>query len=380
MMGYGKRKGKSTAVHDPLWAKALVLRQGRVAWALCIAEICYLDARIVADIRCQASQRTGLVPEAILVAAIHTHSGPSALDAGNWDRPFAGIVTETIVQAWENLRPAQLSSGSGFLYGYSINRRWFDRPVDPGVGVLRVADTDGNLLGLVANFGCHAVVLGYYNLAISADYVGCTTSAVEELLGGTCILSGGGAGDVNPLTGTVRQQLVEGHPFVTMTGATYYGQGADAIAIEDRGGGTFAEAQAMGRALAREIVRVSRGVKIIEPEGIPWSAQAWVNHREVGSKLIETQALGIGDFCLVSQPGEIFSETALAIKARLRRLGYRCPWAVSYANDWQSYLVPETAYLEGGYEVGRALASGHSPKLQDRLWAGIRPLIPETRS
>lgn len=381
MMGYGRREhgtriGDSEGVHDPLWARALVLRQGEAAWALCELDLVGVDAKTVADIRQRVSQRTGLAPEAVLIAAIHTHSGPNVQDAGNWNRPFAAMVADVIVQAWENLQPACIASGAGFLYGQSINRRWFDRPIDPGVGVLRVDDAGGKLLGLAANFGLHAVVLGGDNLLISADYVGYTRDAVEQEFDGTCIFTNGGAADVNPLTETVRRQMAEGRYFTTMTGAHYYGEGPDAIFIEERAGGTFAEAEVIGQALAQEIVRVARGLTTTLPDSALWSAQAWVNHLDGGEELIETQALGVGDFALVAQPGEVFVETALAVKAELRKLGYRYPWAVSYANDWQSYLAPEVAYAEGGYEVGRAESRGHSHQLQDRLWASISCLLP----
>ena len=79
---------------------------------------------------------------------------------------------------------------------------------------------------------------------------------------------------------------------------------------------------------------------------------------------------------MVTQPGEVFVESALAAKAGLRRLGYRYPWLVSYANDWRYYLAPEAAFPEGGYEVNWALKQKHSPQLQQRFWAAIEPLIP----
>jgi hypothetical protein len=381
LLGYGTREhgtriGNAQAVHDPLWARAMAVRQGDAAWALCALDLVGVDAQTVAQVRGQVAQRTGLKPEAILISTIHTHSGPRAQEAANWNRPFSTLVADAIVEAWEGRRPAQAACGAGVLYGHSINRRWLDRPVDPGVGVLRVDTVTGELLGVVVNFGLHAVVLGGDNLLISADYVGYARDQVEKVMGGTCLFTNGGGADVNPLTQTVRRQLAEGRPFVTMTEAHYYGEGPDPIYIEERKGGTFAEAEDLGRAVGQEVTRVALGLRTAPPDGTPWSAQAWVNRLDQGEDLIETQAMGVGNWALVSQPGEVFVETALAIKARLREFGYPYPWLVSYANDWQGYLVPEAAYREGGYEVERARTKGQSPKLQERLWAGISPLLP----
>ena len=382
LLGYGTREhgtrtGHSQGVHDPLWARAMVVEQGPAAWALCAIDLVGVDAQTVTDIRGRVAQRTGLAPASVLVAAIHTHSGPRAQEAANWDRPFAALVAEAIIEAWERREPATIGYGAGVLYGHSINRRWLDRPVDPGIGVLRVDAVGGGHLGVVANFGLHAVVLGGDNLEISADYVGYARDRVESELGGICVFTNGGGADVNPLTDTVRRQMAEGRPFVTMTDAHYYGDGPDAIYIEERKGGTFAEAEHLGVAVGEEILRVARGLRPAPPERAPWSAQARVNRLEKGRELIETQALGVDRWALVSEPGEVFVETALAVKARLRRMGYRYPWLVSYANDWQGYLVPEAAYLEGGYEVENAKKRGTSPKIQERLWAGISPRLPQ---
>jgi hypothetical protein len=377
MMGYSDREGVSEGVHDPLYAQVVVLQQDDHTWALCVLDLIAINAETVADIRRRVSERTELASEAIMISAIHTHSGPTILDAGNWNRPFAAIVADAIVEAWETRRPARVGIGAGFLYGYTLNRRWFERPIDPGVGVVRIDDLVGDCMGVVANFGLHAVVLGYDNFLISADYVGYTRQVVEDALGGTCVFSNGGAANVNPITATVRQQLAERRAFTTMTGAYYYGKRRDAIELADRAGGTFEEAEEIGIAVGEEIVYVAQGIETADPVVPPWSAQAWINHLEDDEEeeLIETQALGIGDFALVGQPGEVFVETALDIKERLRLRGYRFPWVVSYANDWQTYLSPESARMEGGYEAERASSAGHTPQIQTRLWQGISEAI-----
>jgi neutral ceramidase len=382
MMGYSARESVSEGVHDPLYAKVVVLHAGNRAWAFCVLDLVAINAEMVADIRQRVSKRSDLRPEAIMISAIHTHSGPSVLDAGNWNRPFAAIVADGIVEAWESQIPAQIGTGAGFLYGYTLNRRWFERPIDPGVGVLRVDDMEGNLLGIVANFGLHAVVMGYDNLLMSADYVGYLRTLVENKLGGTCVFSNGGAANVNPITATVRQQLAERRSFTTMTGAYYYGKKDNAIELADRKGGKFEEAKEIGEAVGEEIVYVAEGVETAELTLPPWSAQSWVNHLEKDDEeeLIETQALGVGDFVFVGQPGEVFVETALEIKERLRLQGYRFPWVISYANDWQAYLSPESARKEGGYEAQRASDAGHSPQVQQRLWKGISQAIEEAQS
>lgn len=148
----------------------------------------------------------------------------------------------------------RIASGFSLLYGYSINRRWIDRPVDPAVAVIRIDDASGRPLGLVANYACHAVVMGPDNLHISADWPGHACARLEAELGNdaTCIFLQGGAGNINPLVEGVRRQLRTAPAVVSIGNiSAYYGAAGDPARynIGDRTGGTFAEAPSWARPL-----------------------------------------------------------------------------------------------------------------------------------
>src|SRR5690606_6758602 len=122
-------------------------------WALLSVDFCYVKMETVREIRAAVQERLGIPPTNVFVATTHTHSGPHDRDPDNWARPLAEIMAGAVEAACEGLQPARLGSGYGMLYGYSINRRWIDRPVDPAVAVLRIDDAAGQPLGLVSNFG-----------------------------------------------------------------------------------------------------------------------------------------------------------------------------------------------------------------------------------
>ncbi len=377
LYGYGARKDNSTGVHDPLYARTMLLKTGQAAWSLTVLDLVGINAATVNEIRRIAAAATGLQPQAIMVSCIHTHAGPSVGDTGNWDRPPAEIIAEGIIAAWKNLQPARLGVSAGFLYGYHVNRRWMERPVDPSVNVVRFDDLQGKPIGVAANFGLHPVVLGYDNFRISADYVGVARRVVEADLGCPCVFANGAAGDVNPITKNVRKQLAERKPFVTMTGAHYFGGGKETVELADRIGGTFEEVEEVGQAVGDQIVYVARAIQTQAPPNAPWSFDANVKHMDEGDETIETFAMGIGDFILVGEPGEMYVETGLDLKAKVRKYGYRFPWVVSYANDWQSYLSPEAAFPEGGYEVRMSQMAKHSPQLRARFWEALSLGIPQ---
>ncbi len=351
MYGYGARKDNSRGIHDPLYARTMMLKSGEAAWSLTVLDLVAIDAKTVNEVRRIAAEATGLKPQTIMVSCIHTHSGPSVGDPGNWDRTPAEIIAAGVIAAWKNLQPAKLGTSAGFLYGYHVNRRWMERPVDPSVNVVRFDDLQGKPIGVAANFGLHPVVMGYDNFLISADYVGVARRVTEQALGCPCVFANGAAADVNPITKNVRRQLAEKKPFVTMTGALYFGRGKETVELADRIGGTFEEVEEIGQAVGDQIVTVASAIQTQLPPNAPWCFDAYVNHLEESEELIETFAMGIGDFILVGEPGEMYVETGLDLKAKVRLSGYRFPWVVSYANDWQAYLSPEAAFPEGGYEV-----------------------------
>jgi hypothetical protein len=336
------------------------------------------------------------------MATTHTHAGPHDQDAENWSRPLPEMIADVVERAHQTRQEARIGSAYGLLYGYSINRRWLDRPVDPGIALLRIDDLEGNPLGMVTIFGCHAVVLGSDNLQISGDWPGYAIAKLESTWGQgtTCLFFQGGAGDINPLVEGVRRRLRSGHTVMAIGQvAPYYGDVSDPQTwnIGNRGGGTFDEVAELGDAFVEEVSYLADHTATATPTGPIWSEQITVNaaadpgEHPVRPKTplltekpnlpseddIPTEIMlwGIGDTVLVGQPGEVFSETAVNLRVRLRAMGYRVPALVSYANGWWAYLPEPGAFGEGGYEPGWAVTLGISKQFQPRVWAAIEPVL-----
>ena len=405
LVGYFDRLDGSKAAHDELIARALVLDNGEQTVAICGVELLWLWAKIVTDIRENVAQRCALKPEHILIACTHTHGGPAPHNEADWDTPLVDLIADAIVAAYESRQPARIGFGFGQLIGYNINRRWLNRPADPSVGVIRVDKPDGSPLAIVGNYACHAVVMGYDNYLLTGDWPGYSSRLLEAELGdgSLAIFTQGGAGDVNPLTETVRQRLAAGHPVGTIGELTsYYGEyrrdDPTTWNIEDRGGGTFLECETLARAYNTEVMRVWKAIqteasvplwveKIIvdnaagpdEPpsEGLPPEYKNYVPEMKDGSIPMEIMLLGIGPAVLVTQPGEVFSETAVALRKAGQQIGYSFPWLVSYANGSFAYLPPANAFDEGGYEVKWALRYGLSRHMQDRIADAVMPILKQ---
>ena len=396
LAGYSNRSGPSTDVHDDLHSRALVVAGGDTIWALSANDICFLTQSTVAQIREKVAERTSIPASNVFICTAHTHSGPYDSHPEDWDRPIADLVADAIEKAYENRVPARIGAGRGRLDGWTINRRFIDRPTDPGLAVLKVEDLEGKVLGLVVNWNCHAVVLGYDNLLISADFPGVASVELEERLGkgAVALYVNGGTGDVNPLTSGVHAKLTGQYTVSTMVeGTHYYGtpETQPRFDIGDRGGGTFGETKELGQAVAEEAWKIAGTIQTGDASRPPWMRSAWVQiHRSdappiedalvryVGpewNKKVEVAALGVGDIALVGQPGEIFAESVLAIKHRLWEMGVGVPMVSGYANGFFTYLPPTDAFPEGGYEVRLAQRLSTREDVQQVMWQAIAPTI-----
>lgn len=209
MAGYIRRAAPARAVADRLFTKALYLTDGQCAVALIVLDILLVDSRLLALVREQVSQRTGLPGHQVLVAATHTHSGPSGLGVlsfgSDHDRELlrrtVALIAESVALAMENAFPAVLKSGATIVEGFGQCRLDPTRSISERLHMLRIEDENGTLRGILANFACHPTVLNYDNVSFSADWVGAACRVARAGLGDDVVvlLSNGAAGDVHPL-------------------------------------------------------------------------------------------------------------------------------------------------------------------------------------
>jgi neutral ceramidase len=202
----------STGLHDSLWAKALILQQGKEKFAFVFCDLIGLNPTVSAAARSQASAFTGIPVRNIIISAAHSHTGPlfygfqhayfhkraMALADNKRHDPYEkidysqfliGRIVQAIVKANGGLHPVRLSAGIGQQQGLSFNRRYYMKngpvlfnpgplnpaiagpagPVDPAVGMLMLCAAGSQKYeGGVTVFAMHADCIG--GTAISADY------------------------------------------------------------------------------------------------------------------------------------------------------------------------------------------------------------------
>jgi len=140
--GFPMYRGSSTGITDPLYARALVLRQGETRGAILVCDLIGIPRDIGRIARERAAKQTGIPFQNITVTATHTHTGPSVKSeiTGYAERESAGKhtgddstgyitflingMTEAIVVADSRAEAVEMTSGRSYLPGISFNRRF----------------------------------------------------------------------------------------------------------------------------------------------------------------------------------------------------------------------------------------------------------------
>ena len=355
LAGYAARTEPALGTHDPLTARALVVGDT----ALVVADVIGIHRLTSAHIR----QRCGLPPDNVVVAATHTHAAPVSMPGrlgAPADPAFLVALEDACVAAIRaaaaNAVPCRLSAGMGADPDVARNRRHADGPLDRSLPVLQATDETGRVIAVLVSYACHPVVLGADNRLMSADFPWALRDEIERAHpGAIAIFANGCAGDVN-----------DGHA----ASASFT---ADALPNRD-----FAHAERLGRRIAKAALaaplhpvtaapaarNAQLSLTLDRPEGdllaraAEWQAELdagvlpprslllpyWVQWARdnaaipPGTCQARATVLDWGDVVIAALPGEVFSETGLAVRSAC---GPRTAFVLAYADDTAGYLPPQ---------------------------------------
>ena len=397
LSGWEIRTKASEAVEDELYAKVLAFSDGRSDVVLISTDLIGVTADIVRRVREKVEKETGAPGGNVMISASHTHFGPvirvykkssnpDLVDQGGPDPRYIDSLVDklsaAVKEARSNMQAARVGTGKGAAPKLLFNRRTKRPdgkvtmtfvlppaeegltfgPVDPEVGVLRVEDNSGRLIGSLINFACHPVVGGGHGTGweswfyhISADYPGYATGVVEAVEGGVCLFTLGTAGDMVPSERGVRPRFE--------IGRSLGGEALRALQFVETSD------QADIRVIRREIK-----LPLKRQQDKDSLAELDPAKSEITS---EIQGIRIGGAILVGLPGEVLVELGLDLK---KRAGWEGLFLISLANDAIGYICHEAAFEEGGYEPerGSVLAPGAGEMMVEAALQVISELRNET--
>lgn len=339
MAGYAARKKPSEGVIQDIFAKALVLedKTGRRV-AIVTLDLIGVLTTLRDSVEKQVGEKFKLPPEALLLSASHTHSGPEyreragrESEAATYHKFLEDTLVRLIGEAIKGLAPANLSYGHARA-GFAMNRRRNyqlpkedvnankapnpDGPVDHDVPVLCVADPGGQTRAVLFGYACHNTTLGLYQFC--GDYAGFAQQYVQEDRPGVTALYIAGCGaDQNPYPrSTVELARQHGRSLATGVGAAL-----------------FANPRPLSGTLgcALEKIRLKKS-----PE------------RELEYPV---QVIRIGtDVTLITLASEVVVDYSLRLKRQLAKPP-AIVWVGGYCNGYFGYIPSDRVLKEGGYEA-----------------------------
>lgn len=208
LAGFGQRTEPATTVHDPVQGKALYLEEGGERMLLIAADLLSIPAQVATPVAGAIAAATGMEPRQIMLCASHTHSAPTPGYAGDGaigvERYQAHLVDRLAalgIAAAAAAVPARLRAGIGSADIFFNRRAVSAERTDPRVPVVVAETPQGAPLAVLFGAACHPTVMGWDNMAISADFTGMAQAAVERALpGATALFMNLAQGNIIPIT------------------------------------------------------------------------------------------------------------------------------------------------------------------------------------
>ncbi len=385
MCGFAARKGPSEAIHDELFARALVLDNGETQVAIVGADVISFAPDLVNRIRELAERAVGISGSHILLNGSHSHSGPTVMAfrcMGERDAAYEDVLCRKVVgaikMAAECVLPASLLHGRARVQIAHNRREMRDGrivlghhpqgPEAPWVDVLRVDTADGGPMAVAFVTAAHPVNLNA--LSISAEFPGYAAQFVRDNLAMPLFLQGC-CGDINcsPKDGTFEGSELLGTRLgaATVTAALHAERlESDVLAVNNRVVALplmLPDVDEAERALADAVASLERARQdqnttpyqlCQQYEGLVGWAKDYVQAartRGNSTASFAIQTIRIGNLAVVGYPGEMFVDYQLFLED-----ASPCDKtiALAYTNGCIGYVPTADAYAVGGYEVEQA--------------------------
>ena len=398
-------------VRDPLMANAVAMRRGDEAVVIVSVDICFMPTQFVSEIQRLFERRTGISGDRLLIHATHSHAAPAAV-AYYWAEPDPAFMEKlrddiltAAASAVDRMEPAEAFSGAHQIDCLNWNRRSMfadgtsamhgsaDRPDfigtegfrDPNVSVLFFRNPSRKILGVVPNFGTHPNCVDnecYY----SADLVGEVRRLLKVMLDSHTVVVylTGAAGNTTPV---MREPGRKEQPWMGETGLLRAG-----MRLAGEIGSIIAEAV---EPIADPILAVRHNhLRIpIRPFGNSgdrcypsyWSVESkayyqaleedWPRRlREESPVEVRISVVRVGDTVICTNPAELFSEFALAIREAAQS---RVTIISQLTDGYVGYIPTPTAFQRGGYETWPSGTSQLVPEAGDRIVEATASLLAE---
>ena len=387
-------------VHDRLYAKAVVVEDKGELAAIVVVDTCALPEEMHDIVTKRIYEYTGIAPERVCIASNHSHSGASVgtdpatesyADAAYKD-VFFRLCADAVTLAYKRLAEVELKYCETEVDNISFNRNFVmeDRTyvthgrgkkgvvraldgIDPALPVL-LFEREGKPAGAIINFACHQCCLQDMYNGYSGDYASVLAQRLKEHYGNdfVSVFLLGACGDINHVNPDIN---------VAIPPLWYRHMGnvlADAVlsAVES------AVPMDGSVKMLSSTVEIQR--RLADPETVRKTVLKWLSkndsfmrarnllHYEASNKKTSTelivQSICIGDVCITTLPGEVYTAIGQSIKAQSP---FGKNMVVENCNKYCGYIPTKEAFAENSdlYESSLCFHSCHVPEAGDILQA-----------
>jgi len=360
---------RSVGTDDPLLARALVAQSGGRTIAIVGVDLVKIRFDLADAAIAQASQRTGIDRDAVMICPSHNHSAPLIPMGGTTNKGYLatlpGLIADSIEQAHKALEPARMFLGRSLVYDGLHNRRvvskadglvlntWLKKlndleqtpqvlgtegPIDPELWVARFDALDGRVLGALVNFACHPNLHDRRGGKWSADFPGLIAEQMAQAYGEqvVCVFTQGASGNVNPNAQFVPNWREKAAVFAKAAVAA----AKRAIAIK----GPIAVGYAR-----RDVLVPRRDPADQRPGAV--ARLGWrrtIGGAAPGERAVPVNVARIGPLGIATNAGELFVEWGLSVK---KRSPFRHTIVCELTNGWIGYEPTAQAFQHEGYET-----------------------------
>ena len=404
---------------DPLFARAFVFDDGHTRIAIVVVDSCMLPRELLDAAKAEASKRTGIPADHILISATHTHSAPSSMGClgSRPDPEYPAFVVprlaRAIQSAAEKLQPAKIGFAKLHAPNFTYCRRYIRRPdriikdpfgeptvranmhpgflspdaigpsgpVDDELSLIAIQTADGKPLGVLANFSMHYVG----SPMVSSDYFGRFAEHLAKQIDGTdgstsCIvsMSQGTSGDLASMNYGAETNRREYDSYAKeladLALAAYRNVNyrsdvslamREAKLILDR------RVPSPERLAASKKIAEAVGDRLPKGQAEIYALEQLMLHAEPQREL-KLQAVRIGDIAIAAIPNEVFALTGLKLKLQSP---LENTFNIELANGAEGYIPPPEQHKMGGYTTWPARTAALEVEAEPKIVASLLQLL-----
>lgn len=402
--GYGKNFHLS--FHDACKVRVALFDDGKKKVVLIGLDTLVVPRKVVLDARAKIEKDLKIPGDCVMIGASHSHSsGPvgmtmpgeydgasdlvkklayeesSCADPGYLTR-LAGEIVAGVKAAVMTKQPAQIGYGFGHEDKVAFNRRlrmkngqsWshpgagnpdileYAGPIDPQVGVIGAWDMNGNLLGCIINYACHATTNPG---GISANWIHYLETTIQGALEtrAPVVFMQGACGDVTQVDNLTPNRRPAPEEWSRFVGGRV---GAEAVrvllsmpkaaeAVLDVRQKTFSipRRKPSAQRVQSSLALVEAGKPVGDVTNYTFAKEILMLDylcRVTPEVELEVQVIQVGPAAFVSNPAEYFCQFGLDIK---KGSPFPFTFPVELANGIVGYVPTEEAFGPngGGYET-----------------------------